>query len=593
MTTLDWLIIVAYLGLIVFVGVWASKRASASMDGFFVAGRGLPWWIAGTSMLATSFSSDTPLHTTRMIRENGLGGAWFYWGSIFGGALIAFFFARLWRRTEVMTDAQLFELRYSGNGAATLRGAFALFRGLILEMITLSWVTLGMVKIVRSILDLPDTIDLAGFAVSADGFVVFILVVATLGYTVTSGLWGVVITDLVEFGLAMFGAIILAIVAFTKAGGAEGLRQGLEKTGHGTSLDFIPSEASALPAIALVVYFGVQWWATPYIDGSGQRAQRFLACKDEGQALLAGVWNMAVQWIIRSWPWYITALASLVLYPSMTDHESVYPKMVADLLPQGLRGLMVASFLAAFMSTFDGLLNLTAAYLSNDVYRRFMKRKASETHYVRASRLITLGIAATAGTLALIIPSVLGAFRFKMELTAGLGLVAILRWFWWRINAKTELATLAVSVITAVSLSGYEGFGPDGATASAIRLLLVVAISGLATIVTAFLTAPEPEEKLIAFYERVRPPRLLWGPIADKARHTEEDGLPKGTIVHALICLVFVFATMLGIGKVILGDAVVGLLLLAIGGLSFYVLWRRILGHVPKVPAIAEAPRDA
>lgn len=375
MDATGWVIVGLYLLGILGLGLWTSRRRKTrSMDGFFTAGRTLPWWLAGTAMLATSFSSDTPLHTTRMIREHGLSGAWFYWGSILGGGLIAFFFARLWRRSSVITDAELIELRYAGKPAAVLRGATALFRGTVLELITLAWVTLGMTKIVRTLIELPETVELLGLAVPADALVVAALIVIGLAYSVTSGLLAVVFTEMVEFTVAMLGAILLAGVALYKVGGASGLREKLAAlpqggasenlaTGSGV-LDFLPSMAGeTFSALTVGVYLGVMWWSTPYVDGSGQRAQRFLSCKNEGHALLAGIWNMAVQWIIRSWPWYIAALVSMVLYPSLKDGETAYPRMVVDLLPSIPRAIMVASFFAAFMSTFTGLLNLCASYL--------------------------------------------------------------------------------------------------------------------------------------------------------------------------------------------------------------------------------------
>jgi Na+/proline symporter len=286
-SAIDWVIVAVFLGVLVVLGMVTKKRAEGSMESFFVAGRALPWWMAGTSMLATSFASDTPLHTTRMIREHGLQGAWFYWGGILGGVGVAFFFARLWRRAGVVTDAELLELRYSGRAGAALRVTTGLFRGALLETITLSWVILGMTKIVQVLLDLgPDS----------GALVVTVLVVIALLYTVSSGLWGVVVTDVFEFAIAMIGAIMLAGIALFRVGGPSGLKSALASQGHGDALQMLPSlESTTLPALAIGVYLGVQWWSTPYVDGSGQRAQRFLASKNEGHALVASVWNMTVQ----------------------------------------------------------------------------------------------------------------------------------------------------------------------------------------------------------------------------------------------------------------------------------------------------------
>jgi len=571
MATLDWIVVLVFLGLVVAVGVVISRRGSGTMEDFFVSGRNLPWWLAGTSILATSFSSDTPLHTTRVIREAGLGGAWFYWSGILSGLLVAFFFARLWRRAGIVTDAELVELRYTGKPAAALRGTMALFRSVVLELITLSWVILGMTKTVRAVLDLPDVVALPLLGeVGADVASVVILVLLALAYATSSGLWGVVVTDFIEFIVAMGGAVLLAVLAMQRVGGVQGLRQALEHSALGPrALDFFPTGAGAtpLPTVAMVVFVGVQWWANTEIDGSGKRAQRFLACRDERHALASGVWNMAVQWIIRSWPWYLTALASVVLLPDLTDHESAYPVLIAQLMPVGLKGLMVAAFLAAFLSTVDSQLNLSASYLVNDLYRRFLARGRSERHYVRASRVTTVLVAAVATALALALPSLLGAFRFKMELMAGLGLIYILRWFWWRVTAWTEVAALVAGVCTTVALN-LSPLGGGGAGAFAWRLLIVVAIATTAALATTLvLPAPTLTRGLREFYRRVRPPACLWRPVA---RLEPDVRSPIGlqTLGQYLLSIVAVFAGMFAVGKLALGQAGQGLALTVLAGVT-------------------------
>lgn len=560
MATLDWIVVLVFLVGVVAVGVMISRRGSGTMEDFFVSGRNLPWWLAGTSILATSFSSDTPLHTTRVIREAGLGGAWFYWSGILSGLLVAFFFARLWRRAGIVTDAELVELRYTGKPAAALRGTMALFRSVVLELITLSWVILGMTKTVRAVLDLPDvvTLPLVG-NVGADVASVVVLVLLALAYATSSGLWGVVVTDFIEFIVAMGGAVLLAVLAMQRVGGPGELRRALEHSALGPgALDFFPTGvgtgATPLPTVALVVFVGVQWWANTEIDGSGKRAQRFLACRDERHALASGVWNMAVQWIIRSWPWYLTALASVVLLPDLTDHESAYPTLIAQLMPVGLKGLMVAAFLAAFLSTVDSQLNLSASYLVNDLYRRFLARGRGERHYVMVSRAATVLVAAVATALALALPSLLGAFRFKMELMAGLGLIYVLRWFWWRVTAWTEVAALVAGVCATLALN-LSPLGGGGAGPFAWRLLLIVAIATAAALATTLvLPAPELTPGLREFYRRVRPPACLWGKVA---RLEPDVRSPIGlhTVGQYLLAIVAVFAGMFAVGKLVLGQA--------------------------------------
>jgi len=569
---LDWLVVLAFLCGVMGLGMWYARRASRSMADFFVADRKIPWWLAGTSMLATSFASDTPLHTTRAIREGGLAAAWFYWNGIIGGLIVAFVFAKLWRRAGVVTDNELIELRYSGNRAAVLRGGLALFKSLVLEILTMAWITLGMTKIVKSILGLSSSVAIPGFGeVPSEILVVACLVTLAVAFSIASGFWGVISTDIVEFSVAMTGAIILAVVALQKVGGVAGLREGLQKHG-GTSdaMSFWPDVGNdGVSPFAFAVYLGVMWWANSQIDGSGQRAQRFLACKDERDAVAAGVWNMAVQYVLRSWPWYVTALASLILYPQVTDSEAVYPQMVADLMPLGLKGLMVASFFAAFMGTMEAHYNLTASYAVNDVYKRFVAPGRDERHYVRASRWMTLVVAVLAGVGALLLPSVLGAFRFKMELIAGVGLVYVLRWLYWRVNASTEIAALLASVVTAVFLNNWSVTAGGGAHQSSVRLVGVVIVSALVALVVTFLTRPEPQEHLDAFYRRVRPPRLLWGPVANRVGALPDSGLGGWHVLTQIgVSAVFVFSGMLGLGQLVLGDPAVAAGLLALAAVT-------------------------
>lgn len=591
MANLDWFVVVCFLLVSIAVGLWFTRRASKNVSEFFVGGRSLPWWLAGTSMLATSFASDTPIHTTRAIREGGLAQAWFYWNGIIAGMVIAYVFSKLWRRAGVMTDNELIELRYSGKAAAGLRGGLAMFKSFFLEILTMAWITLGMVKIVKSIMGLPETVALMGLDVRTDVLVVAILLVIVVCFSMASGFWGVVATDVIEFTVAMTGAIVLAIIAMAKVGGPSGLREGLRAAAPmgESALDFSPAFlTSGNGVIAFFVNVCVLWWATNQVDGSGQRAQRFLACKDEQSALAAGIWNMSVQYLIRTWPWYVTALASLVLYPRLADPETAYPRMVADLMPVGLKGLMVASFFAAFMGAMEAHYNLMASYAVNDVYRRFVAKDRDERHYVKASRVMTLVVALLAAIAALLLPSVLGAFRFKLELVAGLGLIYVLRWLWWRINAYSEITALVTSVASALVLN-VVFVAPPGREAdyAALRLVFVVLISAAASMAATFLTPPEPREHLIAFYRRVRPPRWLWKPIAAEAGAVESSGIGWATLGQIFVALAFVFTGMMGLGKLILGDTVLGLTLIAIGGGAGYVTvrWAFAKPKPPEAPA--------
>lgn len=572
MAPLDWAVVAAFLLLILGAGFFFSKKASGDLSSFFLSGRNLPWWLAGTSILATSFASDTPLHVTRVIREEGLGGVWFYWSGIFTHLIVTFYFARMWRRSGVVTDAELIEMRYAGKRAAVLRGLLGSVRGLLFEGLTLAWVILGMTKVVTVVLGLPDTMSLPVLgAVDSGVFVVVVLLTMVLVYSVTAGLWGVVVTDFIEFIVAMGGAILLAAIAYTKAGGAEGLQASLPE---GT-LDFFPDSLNKA-GLALAVYLGVQWWANDSIDGSGKRAQRFLACKTEEDALGSGIWNVAVQWILRTWPWYVTALCSIVLFPDLVDDENAYPRMMTELLPVGLRGLMVAAFLAAFMSTVDTHLNLCSAYLTNDVYKRFVSKGRTEKHYVFVSRTLLIAVAIIMGWAALNLQSVLDAFKLKMELMAGLGLVLLLRWFWWRVTALSELVALSSSILIALGLRWFSPWSePDDFP---IRMLMIVGGSAILWASATMLTKPEPLDHLGGFYRAVRPPKWLWGPVA--AQHPDiESGIGGlSTLGQAGLCGVFAFSGMFGIGKLILGAPGLGIALCVLCVVSGYTLYRWVFG---------------
>ncbi len=597
MALIDWIIVVLFLVSMLAIGALLSGKGSGTMADFFVSGRKLPWWLAGTSILATSFSCDTPLHVTKVIRESGLSGAWFYWTSLLFAPMIPFLFARLWRRAGVVTDCEFVELRYSGKGAAALRLFMALFRTFAIEAITLGWVVLGMVKIIRPLLDLPPEVSLGGLAMSTDALVVAVLIGIAVSYTAMAGLWGVVATDFVEFIIAMIGSVFLAVVAVKAVGGIDALQGALTAHGGtgGKALEFMPSfehGSGKLGFGSFLVYLLVLGWAHAEADGGGAKAQRFLACKDERHALFSGIWTLAVQNIIRNWPWYVAALASLVLYPTLADNEMAYPRLIADLLPAGLKGLMVAAFFAAFLSTVDTHLNLSASYVLNDVYRRFMVKDKPEQHYVGLSRLAVIGMAILAGVLALHMGSVLEALKFKGELMSGLGLVMVLRWYWPRVTAWSEIAAMSASVVSCLVVrftglgvaptAALLGIDPAVDDLFPVRLLLIVLVSALVTVLVTLLGPANDPVKLAEFYRKVAPPgvripahlRARPEPAAGAASHdtaSVPDGMPRPeplapALVNWGLASVFVTTAMFSVGKFALGFSLqaVGLLAAAL-----------------------------
>ena len=513
LTVLDYAIVVGYIVFAMGIGVVLARKAAQNIAQYFAAGRELPWWLAGTSMVATTFASDTPLAVTGIVRTQGISGNWFWWGGALANMLGTFFFAPLWRRSEALTDLEFIALRYHGAPANILRGFRVLYTSLISNSIVMGWVIAAMVKIVQTTFGWEPKMALA------------VLIFVAFFYTILSGLWGVVLTDLVQFVLAMTGAIWLAIAALGAIGGGAMLVQKLNEQGLADRLAFIPSPQNHELWVAFLTYILVQWWAVGRPDGEGYIAQRILATKDERNAVLSFLWFAFAHYVLRPWWWMVVALASLLLMPQMQKplgDEGAYPAMMVQLLPSGALGIMVAAMLAAFMSTMDTHLNWAASYLVNDFYRPFIKPNADEKHYVLIGRVATAFILALGVATALVTERVEAAWKLLAGLNAGIGLVSILRWLWWKVNAWSEISAMATALIvnsviyllswmgnpTANYLTTTEGFP--------YRLLLIVICVQVAWVLVTWFTKPEPMDKLVAFYRKVRPPGW-WKPVAEIA----------------------------------------------------------------------------
>jgi SSS family solute:Na+ symporter len=574
---IDWTVLALYFLFSLAVGVYFVRRAGSSTAEFFVSGRNLPWWLAGTSMVATSFSVDTPLFVTGLVRTQGIQANWIWWCFLMGGVLAAFVFAQLWRRTEVMTDVELTQLRYSGRPAAALRGFRALYMTLYANCLTMGWVTLAMIKVFGAVFDVGP-LEATVFAIAV-----------TLAYSMMSGLWGVVVTDLLQFVLAMGGAVLLAVFAVGAAGGLGTMLDRLRETGQADALRFLPTldsgaatEAAGWESIAawfstalatFLVFIVFQWWANKNADGGAVVIQRMAASRDEREAVLGTLWFQIANYALRPWPWILVALASLLIYPEMADPELAYPRAMVDFLPVGLLGLMLASLLAAFMSTLTSYINLSAAYLVNDLYRPFLVRGRSERHYVAAGRvasLLALLVGVTIGYYAYSASSIAGLFRLLLQLGAGIGLVYIARWFWWRVNAWSEIAAMIASSVLGAALELSPRWGGPTFPFSAKVLINLVGSTGVWVAVT-YLTPPTAMEKLAEFYRRVRPPGW-WGPV--KAALGEAPAARTGALREGLILwvlgVVFIYAALFGSGKLLLLEwgwgLVFGSLALVAGG---------------------------
>jgi solute:Na+ symporter, SSS family len=575
LSVLDWAIIAAYFAVNVGIGLYYRKRATASTEDFFVSGRNVSWWLAGTSMVATTFAADTPLAVTGLVAAYGIAGNWLWWNMLLSSMLTVFVFARLWRRAGVLTDVEFAELRYAGRPAAFLRGFRALYLGLPINCIILGWVNLAMVKILLIIF--PDlSLEWLGIADPkiAALVVVFLMMLLTALISTLSGLWGVLVTDLFQFVLKMGMVVVLAWYAVRAVGGMGGLVKSLTlldaARGGGSVLSFTPDVGSAwMPMITFFVYLAVSWWATWYPGaepgGGGFVAQRIFCAKDERHSLLATLWFSVAHYAIRPWPWILTALASLVLYPTLVDKESGFVKAMADprVFPTSLAGLMIAAFAAAYMSTVATQLNWGASYLVNDGYRRFVVREASERHYVRAAQVATLAVMVASSIVTYYQESIAGAWKFLLAIGAGTGSVFILRWFWWRINAWSEVAAMAASFVVSLWLQFGLGWDSADPIEFAWTMLVTVACSTAAWLTATLATAPEPRGTLLAFYRRVRPPAALWGPIAREARDVEPvRDLPSNLFAWAAGCIM-VYLTLFGTGWILFGHPGMGVALLA------------------------------
>ena len=613
---LDWAVIAAYAVFALTVGVVLARRASRNVDEFFLSGRSLPWWIAGTSMVATTFAADTPLVITGWVRDHGIWKNWLWWCYAAGGLLTVFVFARYWRRGEVMTTAELAELRYGGKSARVLRGFLGVYHSAVTNGIVLCWVLLAATKI----MDVLFGVDKLTALVLASGL--------ALAYSLMAGFWGVVLTDLVQFVMAMVGSIALAVLAWDELGGRAGLeaaiqagsvsQQALEFFPRAGASSWLDSSFWTAQVSAVAVYLGVAWWAAESVDGGGLVVQRISATRSEREGVLAALWYNVAHYGLRPWPWILVAVASIVVLPphevvapasgevaavrateivletpepvtvtwdveaqdwsplpsvrvgqtvergqllARTDSERAYVVMMARLLPAGLLGLVVASLLAAFMSTIDTHVNLASSFFVNDVYRRFWAPGRPPRHYVGAARAGSVLVLALAGVLAWQADSISGLFTFFLAFLGGVGPIYILRWMWWRVRASTEIVAMVASSVTTIALTFAFDTGwpespltPEGVLSSEGRLCLVAFLSLTAALASMVLTRTPDPAALVEFYRRVRPVGA-WGPVRRLCPDTARPaGLQVG-LLGTVAGLALVFGILFATGNALLGRA--------------------------------------
>ncbi len=584
MSGFDWGVVGLYMVATLALGIYLARRASGSMVDFFVSGRSLPWWLAGSSMAATTFSIDTPLYVAGVVGARGIAGNWEWWGYAIAHVILIYIFARLWRRAEIVTDNELTELRYGGRPAAVLRATKGFLFAVVIGSIGIGYAMLAMVKVVDALQILPGL----GLELGAQGklWSVVLVSVLVLAYAGLAGLWGVVATDFFQFFLGMIGAILVATVAVDHVGGLGSMVQGAQRLTDFDVLGFTPlefnratligwSKTAGISALTFFSYVAILWWAFRRSDGGGEFIQRLSSVKTEADAEKAAWFFNIMHYVVRTWPWVVVAVVALVVYPDLQDRELGYPKLMLDFLPAGLLGLVVASLVAAFMSTVSTLINWSASYLTNDIYARFLRPQAEEKELVLAARLASVLVTIIGATAAFFADSVATVYRLILAVGTGPGLVLILRWYWWRINAWAELAAMVAGfVLGATFMWLLDDFG---------MVLTLTAAASLAIWVPIMLfTRPESDATLDGFYRRVRPGGPGW------RRQRDRTGLPPVQALGRDIArtgagLLILFGAMFTVGGAVFlrpGVALVNAAMLVTG-----LVWLRWLNRRARAAA--------
>ncbi len=588
LSALDWVAILAYLLVSLLLGLYFRRRSAASTEEYFVSGRRASWWLAGTSMVATTFAADTPLVVSGLVYTQGVAGNWLWWSALPSGMLTVFLYARLWHRAGLLTDVQFAELRYAGRPAAVLRGFRALYLGLLMNCLILGWVTKAMMQIASVSLGISDSYALA--------LCVLVLIPLTGIYSSLGGLWGVLWTDLFQFVLMMTIIIIVAVYAVGAVGGMPALLDKLEAArlaGGGAASDataFLPDFSRGLtgearwtlPLLTFLVFLTVQWWAAWYPGaepgGGGYVAQRIFSTRSEREGLLSVLWFNLAHYAIRPWPWILVGLTAVVLYPNLTrsNAESSYMLVATNHLPPALRGLLVAGFLAAFMSTVATHLNWGSSYLVSDFYRRFLRENAGESHYVHVGRLVTLLLVVLTGIVSWQLVSIREGWKFVLEVGAGTGAVYLLRWYWWRINAWSEIAAMSTALLVSVGLRWAQPFSGPEFLVFAKNALVTTGVTSLVWLAVTLVTPPEPAAVLLNFYRRVRPDVTGWGPVALAAPEVAPTRDLAPNLLSWLLGCAMVYSALLGIGKLCLGQPSSAALFLAAFVFCAALLLRRL-----------------
>ncbi|MCY4162288.1 MAG: Na+:solute symporter [Flavobacteriaceae bacterium] len=592
--TIDWIIVILFFVISLAIGLYSSKTAGKSLTEFFLSGRNMPWWLLGISMVATTFSSDTPNLVTDIVRKNGVAGNWVWWAFLLTGMLTVFLYARLWRRSKVLTDLEFYEIRYGGKGAAFLRGFRAIYLGFLFNIMVMATVCLAAIKIGAVLLGLSSFETL------------FIASLITVVYSSLGGLKGVIITDFFQFLLAI-GATIAAAIFILNLPQIGGLTNLLNHSAITPKLSLIPPSNTEIFITIFLIPIAVQWWSVWYPGaepgGGGYISQRMLSAKDEKNAVWATLLFNFMHYAIRPWPWILIALASIIVFPNLQSLQQAFPTIdpsvinddlaypaMLSYLPTGLLGLMVASLVAAFMSTISSHLNWGSSYIVNDFYKRFINPKASEKKLVLYSRLSTILLMVLSGALALALSNALQAFQILLQIGAGTGLLFILRWFWYRINIYSELTAMVVSFLVAVYFQIIHTNLGFAEIESVIQLLLGVGITTVFWVGVTLLTKPEKEQTLFQFYHLIQPAGIGWSKIRQKALSKEGQLKSKASqwdITNGIICMllgsVAIYSILFGTGFLLYNQQSLFLITLIIATVSLVLLfwvWKKFKSGV-------------
>jgi len=576
---IDWVVILGYLMLSITISFFFIKHRSENIEDFFVAGRSLPWWLLGTSIAATWFATDAPLAITALVRSKGIYASWLWWYLGTGIIMMVFFFARYWRRAEILTDAELIELRYNGNSASFLRGFTAAFYGIFKNCMSLGWVILAMLKFSEVMLGWGAEIALVITATFA------------LIHTLISGIKGVVLLDALHFTVGVLSTIVMAFLIMTAVGGPSELALKLSLSTEAPSgiTDMLPDLAHITPIemIGFVCLILVLWLGQA--QGDGFIVQRLFSAKNEKHAIKASLWFAVAAIVILTWPWIVIGLGSIILLPNsgasaalLADPELAYPLMILEVLPAGLKGLMVAAFMAAFMSTVDTHLCWGGSYVVNDIYKRFLIKNESPRHYLLISRISIILLLLLSSVVAWQMDSIANAWVYIIEIMSGVAIISMLRWFWWRINAWSEITSMVTALLLAngyfiSKIIHYLGiininqlhqihfyYDSDHAL---IRATVILVISTLMSLLITFLTKPVDNDRLLAFYKRVKP-MGCWKPIALQAPEIVIPKVAKTSWLGFGFGVIFLNSVLFSVGHLILGHYLIAFFLIVIAIVS-------------------------